>query len=366
MTTSPLPTINPKACPLWRVQSNILRLPQQTLSDGAKVVLFQLLFYANADSGEAWPSRQALAESCGGPSTRKIDRHLDELEKAGIIAIRRRGMRQSNVYTFLPHPVFAQEVTVLSTPCPCVLTEPASQRAAVLPVLATCDLTELSTPKIKSSGEKETTIDIRNAIPVPTAPASSFPSLKATEEPVLPERTSIRCYGADVEAPLALRANAWFKSHGGASLFPDINSRQEIIVRLEDGLSALQEARPGKTLEVILDAELYGNSSRWNRLIHAFAGKNKQTCFADLAFELANKGPNTDPGEALRTTKPGTVALVKPSPMEEDPRMAEALRKREEHEQRMQTDPVYAEEQRAKQRAFRASRNGGSHVLSFA
>ena len=68
----------------------------------AKLVLFALIYHANKESGEAFPSWNLLARETGiGRST--IARLISQLVKAGCIVKRRRPGRQGSIYRIVPH-----------------------------------------------------------------------------------------------------------------------------------------------------------------------------------------------------------------------------------------------------------------------
>jgi hypothetical protein len=79
------------------------------LTDGQKRLYERAVRWAGKNS-TIWYSFAAIAKALG-KSPRQIKRDMAALEKFGLITHLRRGKRQSNIYTFLYHPMFDGEVT---------------------------------------------------------------------------------------------------------------------------------------------------------------------------------------------------------------------------------------------------------------
>ncbi|NLO88958.1 MAG: helix-turn-helix domain-containing protein [Clostridia bacterium] len=71
-------------------------LEEPDLSPGAKITYFLLLKFA-WKSGEAFPGQEKLADAIGC-SEKTVRTYLSELQEAGLISCKRRGLTQTNVY----------------------------------------------------------------------------------------------------------------------------------------------------------------------------------------------------------------------------------------------------------------------------
>ena len=71
-------------------------LESERLSPGAKLTFAMLLKYA-WQNDYCFPGQERLAKDLGG-GVRSIIRYVQELEKAGYITIRRRGLGKPNIY----------------------------------------------------------------------------------------------------------------------------------------------------------------------------------------------------------------------------------------------------------------------------
>jgi len=78
-----------------QVPNHILR--SSDLSVGAKLTYAMLLSYA-WQNDFCFPGQDTLAKDMGS-GKRSVVRYIDELERAGIIAIKRQGLGMSNIYT---------------------------------------------------------------------------------------------------------------------------------------------------------------------------------------------------------------------------------------------------------------------------
>ena len=78
-----------------QVPNHILR--STDLSVGAKLTYAMLLSYA-WQNDFCFPGQEKLAVDMGS-GKRSVVRYIDELERAGIISIKRQGLGMSNVYT---------------------------------------------------------------------------------------------------------------------------------------------------------------------------------------------------------------------------------------------------------------------------
>lgn len=76
-------------------------LCRHELSQGAKLCYARLSHFAGKD-GHAYPAQQTLADELGC-SEREARRYLVELQKAGLIEAKRRGLGKTNYYRFLLH-----------------------------------------------------------------------------------------------------------------------------------------------------------------------------------------------------------------------------------------------------------------------
>jgi len=70
-------------------------------SPGQRVVYVALTLFADAETGECWPSRETLAEHTG-LSPRSVTRYVAELVRLGLVEVQatydRRGYRAQNRY----------------------------------------------------------------------------------------------------------------------------------------------------------------------------------------------------------------------------------------------------------------------------
>ncbi len=73
----------------------ILRHPD--ISAGAKLAYIVLLSYA-WQAGSCFPGQERMAEDMGS-GKRSIVRYMQELEEAGLLEVKRRGLGQTNVYS---------------------------------------------------------------------------------------------------------------------------------------------------------------------------------------------------------------------------------------------------------------------------
>ena len=71
-------------------------LKQETLSVGAKVIYAMFLHYA-WDNSFCFPGQQRLAADIG-MSVGRVNDFIKELEKAGLIDVRKRGQGRTNLY----------------------------------------------------------------------------------------------------------------------------------------------------------------------------------------------------------------------------------------------------------------------------
>ena len=71
-------------------------LTDKTLSVGAKLAYAMLLKYAWTDDA-CFPGQQKLADDMGS-GERSIRRYLEELEKAGFLEVKQRGLGRTNLY----------------------------------------------------------------------------------------------------------------------------------------------------------------------------------------------------------------------------------------------------------------------------
>lgn len=78
-----------------QVPNHILR--SKDLSVGAKLTYAALLSYAWQNES-CFPGQDTLAEDMGS-GRRSVVRYIDELEKIGLISIKRQGLGKVNVYT---------------------------------------------------------------------------------------------------------------------------------------------------------------------------------------------------------------------------------------------------------------------------
>ena len=74
------------------------------LTPGAKLCYARLCLHAG-QRGYCWPKQDTLAKEIA-VSDRQVRYYLSELETEGFILIIQRGLRRSNLYRFLWHPVF--------------------------------------------------------------------------------------------------------------------------------------------------------------------------------------------------------------------------------------------------------------------
>jgi uridine phosphorylase len=71
-------------------------LTNEKLSVGAKLAYAMLLKYAWSDDA-CYPGQEKLAADMGAGS-RSIRRYIDELERAGFLEVRQRGLGKTNIY----------------------------------------------------------------------------------------------------------------------------------------------------------------------------------------------------------------------------------------------------------------------------
>ncbi|HZB95789.1 MAG TPA: helix-turn-helix domain-containing protein [Herpetosiphonaceae bacterium] len=81
------------------IPNGILRHPD--LSPGAKLTYMVLLSYA-WQQGSCFPGQERMAEDMGA-GERSIRRYLKELEAAGFLIIKQRGLGQTNLYILPKH-----------------------------------------------------------------------------------------------------------------------------------------------------------------------------------------------------------------------------------------------------------------------
>lgn len=82
-------------------------LRRKDVGNSEKIVYSRLMQYCD-DEGKAWPSIEELSEETG-ISERQCRRVLSELEEIGLIKSHQRGLKLTNVYTFLWHPMIEEE-----------------------------------------------------------------------------------------------------------------------------------------------------------------------------------------------------------------------------------------------------------------
>ncbi len=80
------------------IPDEVIRHPD--LSSGAICHYGNLLLYASQD-GKCWPGQERLADDMR-VSVRQIHTYNKELEAAKLIEVERRGMGQTNLYSFPP------------------------------------------------------------------------------------------------------------------------------------------------------------------------------------------------------------------------------------------------------------------------
>ena len=78
-----------------QVPNHILRAKK--LSAGAKLTYAMLLSYA-WQNDFCFPGQEQLAEDMGA-GKRSVVRHIDELDRYGIITVKRQGLGKPNIYT---------------------------------------------------------------------------------------------------------------------------------------------------------------------------------------------------------------------------------------------------------------------------
>ena len=83
-----------------RVPRGILEVPNSILSEGAKLLYGNLVGYAG-EYGAAYPTKEELRDSMGGPSPRTLLRWQNELRDAGLIRVKVKGRWFPNNYYFL-------------------------------------------------------------------------------------------------------------------------------------------------------------------------------------------------------------------------------------------------------------------------
>jgi hypothetical protein len=82
----------------------------QRLSSDARFIYWLLRVHDRPGKELCWPGQQRLAEIAGWQTRsgqwdrRRVQRALDELERAYLILRERRGGRRTNLYRLLPHP----------------------------------------------------------------------------------------------------------------------------------------------------------------------------------------------------------------------------------------------------------------------
>jgi Helix-turn-helix domain len=77
-------------------------LKTDAISPGAKLAYAMLLHYAWQNDC-CFPGQERLAKDMGA-GKRSVIRFMAELEKAGFIAVKRRGLGQTNLYQLFLHP----------------------------------------------------------------------------------------------------------------------------------------------------------------------------------------------------------------------------------------------------------------------
>lgn len=75
---------------------------RKDLSAGAKVTYAVLCSY-HQKFDDVFPGREKLVEDTGEP-LRSLARYLKELQDIGLLSVKRRGLRMTNVYTLLAWP----------------------------------------------------------------------------------------------------------------------------------------------------------------------------------------------------------------------------------------------------------------------
>lgn len=82
----------------------------ETLKPGPKLCYARLARYQGKE-GHSFPTLKHLAASLG-TNERQAQRWVAELKKQKLIAVKQRGLAQSNVYTFLVHPSMSGATTI--------------------------------------------------------------------------------------------------------------------------------------------------------------------------------------------------------------------------------------------------------------
>lgn len=80
----------------WTGVPNFI-LESKAISVGAKLTYAMLLKYAR-EQDECFPGQERLAEDMG-TGKRSLVRYVGELEKVGLLSIKRRGQGRPNIYT---------------------------------------------------------------------------------------------------------------------------------------------------------------------------------------------------------------------------------------------------------------------------
>lgn len=83
-------------------QVPIVVLKADTISPGAKLAYAMLLHYAWAND-YCFPGQERLSQDMGA-GKRSVIRFMAELERAGYIAVKRRGLGQTNLYQLFLQP----------------------------------------------------------------------------------------------------------------------------------------------------------------------------------------------------------------------------------------------------------------------
>ena len=103
-----------------------LAMKQQGLKPAAKIVLYWLADHHNESTGACFPSLKTLATECEmGKST--LIRHLDDLEKAGLIQ-RHERTRENGSQTSTSYTLHMTPVPKCASPCPKMEQPPVPNR----------------------------------------------------------------------------------------------------------------------------------------------------------------------------------------------------------------------------------------------
>lgn len=124
------------------VPEAVSRIPIRFLSFGAKLAYGRLLRYAGRE-GVARPRIDVLAVEIGS-SGRNVSRFISELSIFGLVKPIRKGLRQSNRYVFLWHPIFDKSPNMTDSAC-LDMTDPA------YPTIEESQIEESDFEKSKSS-----------------------------------------------------------------------------------------------------------------------------------------------------------------------------------------------------------------------